>query len=109
MLPQTRHTTTPTASRIRGANHKSSEEAAAKELGDRIGYGRLMQLAQSLWRDTARGGEFAVGPCVALTQPCGCQGACDWCNGSGWLTPKVKALRDALEPNVVPVSSPPES
>ncbi len=87
------------------SGQRPSEEADVKALGDRIGYGRLMQLAQSLWRDTARGGEFAVGPCVALTQPCGCEGACDWCNGSGWLTPKVKALRDALEPTAATVDT----
>lgn len=76
------------------------EEAAAKKLGDEIGYGRMMQLAQKIWRQSLvtqglEGGEFAYGPCVALTVPCGCKGGCDWCEGSMWLTKKVKKLKDA--------------
>lgn len=78
------------------------EEFAARQLGSNIGYGRMMQLAQQLWRESLikqgypPGGEFAYGPCVALTVPCGCQGSCDWCNGAGWLTHKVKAVKDSM-------------
>lgn len=70
-----------------------------------MGYGRAMQLAQKLWRETLvrkgmpPGGEFQYGPCVAMTVPCGCDNAsqCEWCCGSGWLTKKVKAVKDQTE------------
>lgn len=68
-----------------------------------IGYGRLMQISQKLWREKliadgmSPGGEFAYGPCVAMTVPCGCriQSQCAWCCGSGWLTQRVKAAKEA--------------
>lgn len=25
---------------------------------------------------------------------CGCQGGCEWCNGEGFLTPMIKAVKD---------------
>lgn len=70
-----------------------------------MGYGRIMQLAQRHWRESLikqgmpPGGEFQYGPCVAMTVPCGCerQSKCDWCCGSGWLTEKVKAVKDQME------------
>ena len=79
---------------------EEQEEAAVQELGEMIGYGRIMQLAQEIWRKKGiPGGEFAIGPCVGLTVPCGCNGSCDWCNGAGWVTPKVKAFKDSLVVN----------
>jgi hypothetical protein len=81
------------------------EKADVQDLGDRIGYGRMMQLAQECWRESLvaqrypgfpPGMEFQYGPCVSETVPCGCGhvSACDWCCGAGWLTKKVKALQD---------------
>lgn len=76
------------------------ERVKVRHLGEDIGYGNLMHLARDEWRESLKhkgieGGELAVGCCVALTVPCGCAGSCDWCNGCGWITPKVKELRDA--------------
>ena len=80
------------------------ESALIHQIGSQIGYGRIMQLAQQEWRKSLQnqgmplGGEFAYGPCVAGTVECGCRTAdrvsCHWCNGSGWLTPRVKQLQD---------------
>ena len=76
------------------------EEVAVKHLGDIIGYGRMMQLAEQEWRKALKeqgwpeGGEFVSGPCKSQTVPCGCGTGCDWCEGSRWLTKKVKALKD---------------
>lgn len=78
----------------------SNEAKAVKILGDAIGYGRMMQLAEQEWRKSLEeqgwpvGGEFVSGPCKSMTVPCGCRGGCDWCEGSQWLTKKVKALKD---------------
>lgn len=78
----------------------ANEAEAVKELGDTIGYGRMMQLTEQEWRKSLKeqgwpeGGEFVYGPCKAQTVPCECRGGCDWCEGSQWLTKKVKALKD---------------
>ena len=84
------------------------EKEAVKDLGEVIGYGAMMQLAQECWRDAdiARGFppgmEHTCGPAAAETVPCGCRednredlSSCDWCCGCGWLTKKVKALQAA--------------
>lgn len=78
----------------------NDESKRVRELGEYIGFGRLMTEARDEWRklllrEGLEGGEFAVGPCVTLTIPCGCTYPCDWCNGCGWLTPKVKEMRDS--------------
>ncbi len=73
-----------------------------RQLGNEIGYGHLMWEASQEWsKDLKRrwgldGGQFAVGPCVRLTVPCGCESPedCDWCCGSGWLTERVKKAKD---------------
>lgn len=77
------------------------EKPIIEALGESMGYGRIMQLAQECWRDMLNeqgwnpGGEFAFGPCVAMTTKCGCDGgSCDWCGGSGWLTLHVKKMQD---------------
>lgn len=46
------------------------EKGAIQQLGERIGYGRMMQLAEECWRELLAsqgpsGGEFVVGPCRA--------------------------------------------
>jgi len=84
----------------------STEREAVRRLAEDggVGYGNMMKLARDLWRELlvknhpeAEGGEFAVGPCVAMTVPCGCKvpHKCDWCCGSGWLTERVKQAKDA--------------
>jgi hypothetical protein len=70
-------------------------------LGELYGYGAVIQEATEIWgKDLAAkgmtGAEFAIGPCKALTVPCGCDRYdCVWCNGCGWLTPHVKTIKDA--------------
>jgi len=69
-------------------------------VGKEMGYGCVMKLVQECWRESLErqgflGGEFAIGPCVALTVPCRCKRPhkCKWCNGAGWLTPHVKHVK----------------
>lgn len=79
------------------------EKEQVRVLGEQIGYGRMMQLAQLLWHEKLHqsgepvGGEHVVGPCAALTVPCGCSCSCDWCEGAGWITKKVAEVRRQLE------------
>jgi hypothetical protein len=85
-------------------SQQDAERNAVRNLGDQIGYGHMMRLAQSLWRETLQkewdlaGGEFIVGPCVSMTVPCVCVDSgdlpheCDYCCGSRWLTKGVKVL-----------------
>jgi len=78
------------------------EKKLIKRIGDQIGYGRMMQLAQECWREVLipqglEGGEFQSGPCVGMTEPCGCKGGCDWCAGALWLTKHVKTIKDEME------------
>jgi len=75
-------------------------------IGERIGYGNLMHLAQRAWRQkltekNMQGGEFAVGCCTTFVVKCPCpedgkdaNGHCDWCCGSGWVTKKVLAAME---------------
>lgn len=72
------------------------EEQAVRDLGDSIGYGRLMQLAERIWNAKQPGAAHSVGCCVAFLVPCPCpesgrdaNGFCDWCCGSGRVTKKV--------------------
>ena len=80
----------------------SREEAAVESLGLCIGYGRMMQLAEQLWRrylismGLPGGGELTTGPCAAFMVPCPCpengrdaNGHCDWCCGAGRVTQRV--------------------
>ena len=81
-----------------------SEQESVRRLGSAIGYGNLMHVASQEWgKDLKRewrvdGGQFAVGPCVNMTVPCGCKSPkdCDWCCGSGWLTKRAKEAKDWL-------------
>lgn len=73
-----------------------------RDLGRIVGFGNMMDLARQCWREELEdkgyfvGGEFAVGPCVAMTERCICggKGNCDWCCGCGWLTKHVKRLAE---------------
>lgn len=84
------------------ASRIAAEEHAVRELGDRIGYGRIMQLAEKLWREKLiaqnlpGGGEITTGPCAAFMVQCPCPesgrddaGHCEWCCGAGRVTKLV--------------------
>ena len=80
------------------------EKRIVQEVASQLGYGHLMSLASSLWReklkkDNLEGGEFTVGPCTSQTVPCQCKqpAQCDWCCGSQWLTKKVKEIKEQIE------------
>ena len=81
----------------------ANEEQLVRRLGDAIGYGRVMQLAEQLWReklkpDGLEGGEHTTGPCADSMVPCphpvkDRNGHCEICCGSGRVT---KWVRDHL-------------
>lgn len=85
-----------------------TEERLVRDLGDAIGYGRLMQLAEEIWRDKAiadgtPGSEITTGPCAAFMIACSCppsgldrNGHCEWCCGSGRVTRLVGELQHTL-------------
>lgn len=72
-------------------------------IGKAIGFGRLMQLGQEMWKESLvqknlAGGELSIGPCVAMLVPCPCgdPAHCDWCCGSGRVTERVaQAMRES--------------
>jgi excinuclease UvrABC ATPase subunit len=91
-----------------------AEERAVKQLGDQIGYGRLMQAAETVWRQISiekntPGAEHTTGPCAAMMVPCphladkhkswrDKNGHCDWCCGAGRVTQRVaKAMLDSKQ------------
>lgn len=90
---------------IPGDTHREmSERDAAVWLGERIGYGRMMQLAEKLWRerletDGLDGGEHAAYCCASFLVSCACieQGTgpvgCDWCCGAGRVTKLVHRVQ----------------
>ena len=75
------------------------EEAEVRELGDRIGYGRMMQLCSRVWTEKhGDSGAFSVGPCLSALVPCeGPQHEpshpdhphCDWCCGTMQVVKRV--------------------
>jgi len=91
----------------------SPDKEAVRQLGDQIGYGNMMFLAEECWHEKLErasygpGGEFAVGPCATFMVPCphlkktkayakthgwlDPAGHCDWCCGAGRVTRKVAA------------------
>ena len=95
----------PVTDEMRG--QLSIERELVLDLGRRIGFGNMMSLASEAWQtelESSKSGSgiaaFAVGPCKAFIVPCGCGGSkdCDWCCATGWLTRKVKEIKDA-KPN----------
>ena len=77
------------------------ETALVRELGDRIGYGRMMQLAEQIWNEKQLGAAHSTGPCTSMLVRCphpengrDANGHCDWCCGSGRVTKKVRAAMD---------------
>lgn len=86
---------------------EETEKCEVINLGTRLGFGRLMQLATICWREVLEkqdleGGEFVSGPCESMTVKCICRTtsnrqmytSCDWCCGCGWVTKKVRQLQD---------------
>lgn len=73
----------------------ANEAERVETLGAVIGFGRLMQLAERIWRGRLplklKGGEHSVGPCVLMLVPCPAPevGNCEWCCGSGRVTKRV--------------------
>lgn len=77
------------------------EHQVVRFLGDQIGYGRTMQLAEEIWREklTAQGlagGEHTTGPCAAFMVACShpvrdANGHCEVCCGCGRVTKWVAA------------------
>ncbi|MFS1436068.1 hypothetical protein [Vibrio lentus] len=61
-----------------------------------LGFGRVMQMASQAWYEKDSHGALLVGTAAGLVEKCGCrpEGNCDWCCGAGWLTKKVKSLKD---------------
>lgn len=87
------------------------EDGQVRALGEHIGYGNLMVLAQKLWAETLRtkhgldgGYAFAVYCCEMFLVPCPgsahrqAEGRCDWCCGAGRVTKKVAWAMSRLEP-----------
>lgn len=72
----------------------SEEENAVRELGDLIGYGRMMQLAEQIWEKKMPGAAHSTGPCTSMLVPCPHLERdenlhCKWCCGSGRVTKRV--------------------
>ena len=80
----------------------SYEEMLVRELGERIGYGRTMQLCEKIWNGKMPGAAHSTGPCVSMLVRCPCpvsgrdkNGHCKWCCGAGRVTKRVLvAIRD---------------
>lgn len=78
------------------------EDQLVRALGEMIGYGRMMQLAERIWREKAAaqglaGSEITNGPCAAFMVPCphtakDANGHCEVCCGAGRVTKWVRAL-----------------
>jgi hypothetical protein len=89
-----------------------AEERAVQQLGDMIGYGRLMQATETIWRrinlsENRPGAEHTTGPCAAFVVPCphlgdkykgwrDKNGHCDWCCGAGRVTHRVAQVMQDL-------------
>ncbi len=89
---------------------EDDEETAVRNLGERIGYGRTMQLAEQMWRKKLKsqgleGGEHTTGPCATFMVRCPHpangrdeNGHCDWCCGAGRITKRVfKAICESMD------------
>lgn len=80
---------------------QSTHEDRVRDLAKELGYGRIMQLCEQLWRqdlaDLDVGGELTVGPAAKFLVPCSCgvDEDCDWCCGAGRVTKLVRAVVDS--------------
>ena len=79
----------------------AEERPLVEALGERIGYGRLMQLAERIWDWKQPGSAHSVGPCTLMLVHCphlerDANGHCEWCCGSGRVTRRVlRAIHEA--------------
>ena len=85
---------------------EATEIRVVRDVCEYHGYGRVMQLAEQLWREKTTaaghaGSEHTTGPCATFMVICPHQtvrnngvwldanGHCDWCCGCGRVTKKV--------------------
>ena len=91
-----------TKNKTASALSRVDEEDAVRILGDAIGYGQLMQLAEQIWKaKDKKGGNQTVGPCSVFMVPCKHwvkdeNGHCNICCGSGRVTQGVEAIASTL-------------
>jgi hypothetical protein len=97
----------------------AAEEVAVSQLGRSVGFGRIMQLCQKLWREHLieqgypAGGEFVYGPCAVFMVECPHpvkdeNGHCEICCGSGQITKgtaKLAAHSAALKSSLCDILS----
>lgn len=93
----------PVTEKMKERLNREFQEVLA--VGRLIGFGNLMSLASRAWQaeleengSVMADAAFVVGPCKASVVPCDCDKSkdCDWCCGTGWLTKKVKEVKDSL-------------
>lgn len=74
------------------------ETEQVRQLSEKVGFGRIMQLCEWLWDEQHPGGAHSVGCCTAFLKPCPCKSrvSCAWCCGAGRVTERVlQAMKDA--------------
>lgn len=89
------------------ANMNAQEKILIRDLGLKMGWGRIMQLSEECWKEYAdekgyTGLQHTTGPCAAFMVPCHHpikdeSGHCDICCGAGRITKGVKALLDTVQ------------
>ncbi len=92
------------------AERAKQEANLVRTIGDQIGYGRVMQACEKIWREKAiaqglAGGELTVGPCGSFMVPCPHptqdeNGHCHWCCGSGRVTKRVREAMSQVVPGL---------
>lgn len=78
------------------------ERPAVQALGEAIGYGRLMQLAEQIWEEKMPGAAHTTGACSFFMVPCphperDDNGHCEWCCGANRVTNHVAKLAEIRE------------
>jgi len=92
-----------------GNAYEGDDKEAVRKLGDQIGYGRMMHLAEAMWREKqlasggTAGAEFTVGPCATYMRKCphpfrNQRGNCQVCCESGRITEWVAKVFAASGP-----------
>jgi hypothetical protein len=79
------------------------QEPLVRALGDLIGYGRLMQLAEQIWETKHPGGAHTTGPCSFFMVKCHHlvkdeNGHCEVCCGAGRVTKYVASITQENSP-----------
>jgi hypothetical protein len=85
-----------------------AEKIIVREMGDFMGYGRVMQLCEEIWHEKEieagrerASGAHTTGPCRAFMIPCphpvlDDNGHCDICCGAGRITKGVAKLLEKV-------------